>query len=303
MVRMTMLPRRYTLMPKHAQAHDMAPLGLLIERLGPLNNRWREAATPAAKVLTVWDMGDALLSLAPKASDPLLWEIQERSYIKRDVLRYALIVRRSWEEREALADLVRDLRSYTVFREALPFLKGDREDIDEAEFENVVRALRTRNTAVATNYVRGLKSRRIGRKHSKGESVALVLDAATTFTKALERLEADAATGGIAIPAAPSEALVALSQTAMAVATDESIMATPAALEMDTTFSGLSEPLVTAIRGGRASLAAFRRLVGHARLMHAADLLHALRSDEAFAEWQRRHSALPSPRSRLTLVR
>ncbi len=289
-------------MPKHAQAADMAPLGLLIDRLGPLNNRWRDAATPAAKVLTVWDMGDTLLSLAPSASDPLLWEIQKHSYIKRDILRYALIVRRGWEEREALADLVCDLRSYTVFREALPFLKGDREGIDETEFENVIRTLRTQNTTAATNYLRGLKTRRIGRKHSKGESVALVLDPATTFIKALERLEADTATRAIAIPAAPSEVLVALGQTAMAVATDESIIAVPAAVEMDRTFSGLSEPLVAAIRGGRASLAAFRRLVGHARLMQAADLLHALRSDEAFAEWQRRHSASPSS-ARLTLVR
>jgi hypothetical protein len=70
-------------------------LGRLIERLGPLNNRWRDGGA-AEKALTLWEMGEALLASTPEPSDALLWEVQSRSYVTRNVLRYALIVRRGW---------------------------------------------------------------------------------------------------------------------------------------------------------------------------------------------------------------
>ena len=141
-------------------------LGSLIEQLGPLNNRWREGK-PAEKVLTLWDMGEVILRGIPDAADPLLWEIQQRSYMTRNVLRYALIVRRAWRHRGALEKLVSNLHNFTVFREALPFLKGDREGIDEATYWKVVSLLGVPNTSEALRYIKGLKAQKIGRQHRR----------------------------------------------------------------------------------------------------------------------------------------
>ncbi|MCI0525272.1 MAG: hypothetical protein L0Y75_08435, partial [Acidobacteria bacterium] len=85
-------------------------LGGLIEQLGPLNNHWRDCSQ-ADKVLTLWDMGEVLLRSSPNPSDALLWEIQGRSYLTRNLLRYALIVRRSWEDCNRLEELTRGLRN------------------------------------------------------------------------------------------------------------------------------------------------------------------------------------------------
>src|SRR2546423_15688658 len=138
---MVITQRRSPVSRTPAPNFNNVDFGALIEQLGPLNNRWRRSP-PSEKVLTLWAMGEVLLMAHPNPSDSLLWEIQKRSYIPRVVLRYALIVRRSWPNRQDLEALVTDLRSYTVFREALPFLKGKREGIDDATYLRVLGLLR-----------------------------------------------------------------------------------------------------------------------------------------------------------------
>jgi hypothetical protein len=266
-------------------------LGPLIERLGPLNNRWREG-TPSKKVLTLWDMGDVILASVAHPSDALLWEVQARSYITRNLLRYALITRRTWGHRKDLEEMVSGLRSFTVFREALPFLKENREGIDEQTYHKVALFLRDPNTQKAIRYLKELKARKIGRRHRKGVSVAAIRDEAVNFERAFARLEteiADDSTGRLSVPA---DTLIALSQTAMAVATGEvSKDLLSVAMTAKTYLPTLAEPLTAAVQGGRASMAAFRKIIGAECLMQAADLLNSMRTEEALAEWRSRHGA------------
>lgn len=263
-------------------------LGRLIEQLGPLNNRWRDSQ-PAEKVLTLWDMGEVILKHVPSPSDPLLWDIQKRSYLTRSLLRYALIVRRGWKQHDDLAGLVSGLRSYTVFREALPFLKGDREGIDETTHSKVASVLRDPNTSRAIHFLKDLKTRAIGRKHRKGSSVSAIRDQAAEFERVLAELELENVRA-VAVPdVAWPEALVALSQIAMAVATEEPLREVPsAATSLQGRLMTLADPLVSAVRGGRDSISAFRRVVGAERLMQAADLLNSMRGEASLAEWRRR---------------
>jgi hypothetical protein len=277
-------------MNKHASqaVADSAALGRLIERLGPLNNRWRDGSA-AEKALTLWEIGEALLASVPEPSDALLWEIQSRSYVTRNVLRYALIVRRGWPERSELEPLTRGLRSFTVFREALPFLKGKREGIDEATHCRVASLLSDADTQAAVEYFKTLKARKIGRRHRKGASVAAIHDQAVTFSRTLTQLEAEAAANPADLGSVSAEAATALSQMAMAVATGETIKVLPdIASGLGGSLAPLAEPLTAAVRGGRAASAALRKAVGAERLMQAADLLNSLRSQEALAEWRRR---------------
>lgn len=266
-------------------------LGSLIEHLGPLNNRWREGK-PAEKVLTLWDMGDVVLRSVSDPADALLWEIQKRSYITRSVLRYALIVRRGWKHRKTLEELVPDLHNYTVFREALPFLKGNREGIDDSTYREVISCLSIPNTRDAIQYIKELKAQKIGRRHQKGVSMAAIRDEAENFRRAFERLENNAAADSVVELQLPAETLVALSQLAMAVAMGEAVKNIPPSLsDAKSYLPELAGPLIIMAQSGRDELAAFRKVIGAERLMQAADLLNSMRTGETLAEWCRRRSA------------
>ena len=272
------------------QAQETINLGTLIERLGPLNNQWRDAE-PSAKVLTLWAMGDVLLKAVPKPSDSLLWDIQKRSYITRNLLRYALIIRRSWEDRRALEKLVAGLNNYTVFREALPFLKGDREGIDETAYRRVVAFLSDTNSRGAVEHLKRLKADQIGRGHKKGASVTAMRDIAVGFSTALAQLEAEVSSDTSITPT-PGELLMSLSRIAIAIASGDAAEKPPTnTVDVSNSLRAVAENLTTAIRGGRASMAAFRKVVGAERLMQAADLLNSMRSEASLTEWRRRHAA------------
>lgn len=272
------------------QTVDERRLGALIEQLGPLNNRWRDAAPPE-KVLTLWRMGDLLLKAMPRPSDALLWQLQDRSYITRNLLRYALIIRRSWPRQEELEQLTRGLKNYTVFREALPFLKGNREGIDDATYKRVVSLLSGDGTQEALRFIKQLKALQIGRRHKKGASTDSVRELATTFAEAFAHLEQQAKSAARIEAVASDETLIALSRTAMNFAAGEMPQSEPTASDVDGPLKEMAEALQRAARGGRATAAAFTKTVGAERLMRAADLLNSLRDEEALAEWRRRHGA------------
>ena len=277
-------------MPKQAKpnASGTVDLGRLIEQLGPLNNQWRDGSQ-AEKALALWEMGEVLLRSVSDPTDKLLWEIQGRSYLTRITLRYALIVRRGWRTRGELERLIRGLRSYTVFREALPFLKGNREGIDETTYRQVVSLLSNPDTRAAIAYLKKLKAKKIGRQHQKGSGGAGIQEHARNFLQALPQLEAAAFADDLAEPA---DALIRLSQITVAIATEEPIAEWPlASAALPERLSSLAEPLRLAIQGGRSALSAFRKAVGAERLMQAADLLNSLRSGETLAERRRRRGA------------
>ena len=271
-------------------------LGRLIEQLGPLNNRWRDGSQ-AEKVLTLWDMGEALLTAVADPSDTLLGEIQNRSYLTRNLLRYALIVRRGWEDRRRLEQLTRGLRSFTVFREALPFLKGDREGLAADAYARVVSQLSNPNTRASLQYLKQLKAQQIGRRHKKGAGVTAIQEQAIRFERALTALENEITQASSATaPPSSAEALIALSRIALAIATGDEIKGLLTTItQTPDHLSPLAEPVLIAARSGRAGITAFRKAVRAERLMLAADLLNSMRSEETLAEWRRRRGIKPLP--------
>ena len=107
-------------------------------------------------------MGDAVLTAFPDADDAVLWGVTRRSYMTRDFLRYALIIRRGWGERSALRRTFPRLAHYTLFREALPLLKGDRSGVDEEVYQDVVRRLNCGPLAETKVHLQALKAKAIG---------------------------------------------------------------------------------------------------------------------------------------------
>lgn len=272
------------------QIADESKLGRLIEQLGPLNNRWRDALPPE-KVMALWQMGNLLLKEVPRPADALLWQIQDRSYITRNLLRYALIIYRSWSRREELEQLTQELKNYTVFREALPFLKGDREGVDNATYKQVVALLSGEDSQEALRFLKQLKARQIGRQHKKGASVRSVRELAVAFAEPFEQLEQEAKSNADVRPAASDETLIALSRMAMSLAAGETPGGETSELAVEGSLRVMAGALQGAARGGRAAATAFSKMVGAERLMRAADLFNSLRDGQALAEWRRRHGA------------
>jgi hypothetical protein len=274
------------------QAFERGKIGPLIEQLGPLNNHWRDAI-PGEKVLTLWDMGEVLICSYPKASDSLLWEIQKRSYITRNVLRYALILRRSWTDRSELEKLTQGLKSYTVFREALPFLKGDRQGISEATYHKVVSLLHNADTQSAARYLKNLAARNIGRQHKKGASLTAVRAHAIAFDQALTEIEtAILADLKASVTLTSVETLISVSRASLAIATNDVVEdLTSVVLISKGNMHTLASTLATVSQGGRESINAFRKIIGAERLMLAADLLSSMRAEKTLEQWRHRHSA------------
>jgi hypothetical protein len=267
-------------------------LGPLIDRLGPINNACR-GTDGIDKLELVWDLGDVLLRFDPDANDELLWAIADRSYMTRDLLRYALIIRRSWPERAELRRTFPRLAQYSLFREALPFLKSDRCGISEAIYEEIVTSLNGRNTQETKEFLLGLKAKNIGRKHKKGQAVAKMSEVAEAVRTAVRQLFDLASSDPTQVVAARnalgSDVLLLLSQWCMAIAEDRTAPAAP--LESSSwpePFAYLGNTLLLVSRATRDDRAGFRKALGGLLLMQAADLLNSLRSDGRLEQWKRR---------------
>jgi hypothetical protein len=269
-------------------------LGPLIDRLGPINNACR-GAEGIDKLELLWDFGDALLRYDPEARDDLLWAIAQRSYMTRDLLRYALIIRRGWADRSELRQTFPRLTHYSLFREALPFLKGDRCGIAEDTYADVIARLNEGNLQETKDFLLALKTKKIGRKHKKGQAVAKMSEVAEAVRSAVQQLVDLASTNPThtaeARHALGLDALLALSQWCMAVAEDGS--APPISLEPSSwpePFATLGKNLVLVGRANRDDRAGFRKALRPVMLMEAADLLNSMRSNEHLEKWKRRRN-------------
>jgi len=267
-------------------------LGPLIDRLGPINNACR-SADGIDKVELLWDLGDAVLSFDPEASDEVLWLISDRSYITRDLLRYGLIIRRAWPDRSDLRRTFPELKSYSLFRAALPFLKGNRCGITDADYQGILVRLRRRATQETKLFLQGLKRKNIGRAHKKGKAVAKMGETAAAVRKAIGELldlaGADVTRIADARRAIGADGLLVLSQWCMAVAEDSSIPETRCDhFSWPEPFVALGRNLRFVNATSRDERAGFRKAVGPVTLMEAADLLNALRSDERLQHWNQR---------------
>ncbi len=274
-------------MPKQIppNANKPADLGVLIERLGPINNQWREGSQ-TQKALALWDMGEILISEVADPSDELLWNIQSRSYLTRMTLRRALIVRRGWSRRSDFEDLVRELISFSVFLEALPFLKGKRENIDDRTYRQVVSLLGNSDTQSSISYLKKLKAAKIGRLNPRGIAAVEIQEHVVSFQRAVCQIDTISFAD---IDMAPPELFLRLSQITMAIATEEPINSCDiVGFSVPDKLHPIAGSLQAVLQRGRGAISAFRKGIGSERLMQVADWLNSLRSPETLIEWQRR---------------
>lgn len=264
--------------------------GKLIQNLGPVNNRFRDSEG-YQKILALWEIGDILLSeIRMFPTDKVLWEINQRSFITRDVLRYGLIVRKEWKEKKEIEILFQNVKRFSLFREALPFLKGDRKGIDEKTFNKILKMIEKNQVSEVKIYIQNLKRKHIGRKNKKGVSkikvtpntkvVILFMDELltkvnenTTFADEIRKHNRN-------------NLFILISQAFYGLATDRGV---PFINSLnDKKWNEFIMVLNEVAGGSREEKSAFRKLIGPLRLMEWADFFNAMCSQDDFVEWQAR---------------
>jgi hypothetical protein len=103
----------------------------LIDEIGPLNNEFRFSTSAIKKIEILWDIGkkidNYLLEYDLKLHE-LLYKIYDpystikQSYITRDLGSYSYRIYKYFEKKEDIRDMLRGLKSYSLFREAIPLL-------------------------------------------------------------------------------------------------------------------------------------------------------------------------------------
>lgn len=263
--------------------------GYLIQNLGPVNNRFREYEG-VHKIVALWEMGDILIQGTGDGSlDHVLWEINKRSFITRDVLRYASIVRHEWKSRQEVERLFSNVKKYSLFREALPFLKGNRQGIDEATYREVIARIGSGQVSEVKVYLQGLKERYIGRSNKKGVSltkVAVTSDGIVRFmTELLKKVMSPAFSVNQIHVNAGDESLRLMSLTFYGLVADQPLPVLSEELEGHNwrEFAVMLNSLTSASREEKSAL---RKLIGVQTLMEWTDLFNALRTDQDFTEWR-----------------
>ncbi|MFZ5923953.1 MAG: hypothetical protein ACOYW4_01775 [Bacillota bacterium] len=270
-------------------------IGELIEAIGPLNNRFRET-DGIERIEVLWDIGEVLQRAGDGPLDRLLWAIQQRSFITRDLLRYASIVRRNWEGKEQLRRELGGVKSYALFRAALPFLKGDRNGIDDATHREILCLIAGTDTHRAHKHLRALKEKHIGRKHHKGISREKVANEVASFLSSVATLESDLRRApleiGKQIRGEFKESLGLMAKVLYALATGGFIPGDASDSLGRTVRHPLVAPVVAAAIASRDEKSAFVKAVTPNLLMELADLFLALRTEESFNQWQKRPHTL-----------
>lgn len=118
----------------------------LIDRLTPLNNKWRATNDALIKIELMWDMGREL-NLAIKNShfgfDELLRTLYDPhgkkiTYITRDLGSYSHRIFLYFRSKEDIRTQFKGLTSYTLFREAFPLLTNEKYELNDMQKAEVI---------------------------------------------------------------------------------------------------------------------------------------------------------------------
>lgn len=266
--------------------------GIMIQQLGPVNNRFRDAEG-VAKIVALWNMGDIIYKAVGTdcSLDPVLWEINKRSFITRDVLRYSAIVRKEWHSEEEVLSLFSGVKRYSLFREALPFLKGTRQGVDKKTYEEVLFMITLDNLSEGKEQLRWLKERHIGKTNKKGASKAKVAPRLKTIQEfvmsTIKAVTADTTLLTSLREELGDERLVQISQICYGLAAERPVpVMNPITDEKNS--KDFLDALIGVASGNREEKSAFKKLVGAVTLMEWADFFNSARSDEEFDEWKTR---------------
>jgi hypothetical protein len=124
-------------------------LVVLIDRLTPLNNKWRETTDALTKIELMWEIGHKI-NYAVKNSnfglDELLRNLYDPhgkkiSYITRDLGSYSHRIYLYFKSKEDIRVQLKGLTNFTLFREAFPLLTNEKYNLNEDQKSEIISAV------------------------------------------------------------------------------------------------------------------------------------------------------------------
>jgi len=122
----------------------------VIDKLAPLNNKFRTVKDPMEKIETLWDIGkiiDVYLSQYDLKLHELLYQIYDphstikRSYITRDLGSYSYRVFKYFKSKDEIRRRLAGLESYTLFREAIPLLFNEKYNLNNKDKDKIIKII------------------------------------------------------------------------------------------------------------------------------------------------------------------
>ena len=266
-------------------------IGRLIERIGPLNNKIRKT-NGYRKLSLMWDIGDILFKAGVKRIHPVAWEIQNKSYITRDLLSYCYRIRRKWPDKSQLRRLFGNLKSYPAFREALPLIENEKFILSEKKVSEMIKWLNEDDPKDAKMKILRLKKEYTNIRNDRSRRLAEVKKEAEVFKEFSHYLIRIIKEGDekeiTKIRNLGDETLLKLSQICMSISNDN--YKGPSAIKKTSNkmFDLFTEKMLPISLSKKEVKARFRRVVPPEYIIEVADILNSLRNKEPVNQIKKR---------------
>lgn len=268
-------------------------IGKLIEIIGPLNNQIREL-DGYQKLSLLWDVGDILVKEGIVKIHPVAWAIQKRSYITRDLLSYCYRIRKKWPVKKEMENLFKNIKSYTVFREALPLIENEKFRLKNAKVNEVIKWLSEGRTKEIKDRIIAMKRRLIARPNDRRQRLQEYSKEARIFKDLYEYLvkiiaSEDSDKLEEIKRSVGEDNLLKISQICMAIMNED--YKGPRTIEfsvLPNNFRELAVEILPISLGSREVKARFRRIMDNEKIIEMADILSSIKSGESISAIKKR---------------
>lgn len=284
---------------------------ILITKITPLYNYYREHAnnisgSEALEIL--WEIGNALRGfitehdIAPHTLYRDIYgksenanNVAKKSYLTREVLSRAYRIRGLFNNKKDIQSEFPSLKSFNLFKEAMPFLDNPKFKLCGTERRNLINELNSNKpTKEILIYIQKLQDQKIGIKNPRTQRLNELEEDVKVFVDFYNYIYRLLKLGNYAkvmnedLSEIDIEYIKVLSKNTSALSQDGLMMFDfELPVDLDTIWSRYAGSVKTLISAKNAILRRrFRRLIPPVRMVRLADMLHALTSEEEYNGFQ-----------------
>lgn len=292
----------------HMKINDVEGVSVLIEKITPLNNEYRDLIGKLASGVRIigvmWDVGGYLEEYITSSGikpHNLYWQIYgkaeglKRSYITRDFLSYCLRIKRYFIYKKDISDKYSNLQAYSLFREAFPLLENSKYQLPVDEEAELVQLLNSRlDLREIRNKIRLIKKERIGITNTRKQKLNDMGLVSESFVKyyndVYSLIKADNVDDIRKIrQVASKKYLNDLSQLISAL-TQEGLFVPDIepSVELPDSWRDFISKLNNLFSSSVETRNRFRRLVAPRKIMRLSDMVVSLTDDNCLSEYKRK---------------
>ena len=282
----------------------------LISEITPLYNTYienRHTISGKDALILMWDIGDILagyineLDIKPHRLYRLIYgksegssNIIQRSYITREFMGRCYRIRRIFESNDHIESIFPNLRSFTLFREAMPFFDNPKYIMNSEDKEVLIKLLNSdEETKTIFQKIKVLQRRRIGKTNPRTQRLYELEEEKDVFIKSyneiykLIRLR-DFQKAQDNLQDVSKESLENISSILGSLVSEEVIAPSFKVSEKEPEPFGSLVGVLRKLRREKGMIQRnrFRRLVSPERISRLANMVYALTSEQAYNNYR-----------------